>query len=168
MKYDAEVKRAVAHWGPSFGVAIDPALVHAVIAQESSHGAALQAAEPGGRFSYGPMMVLDSTARALGVNDPHLLRDPALGIWYGVRVLAEELRRFSGDVARALSAYNTGPVRAQRNAQGKFPNQPYVDKVLGFWQRFRSVAVAAAPAAGVAALAVLVLVLATRRRRLAA
>lgn len=137
MKYDAEVSAAVGHWAPALGVSIPPSLVHAVIQNESTHGLHLVTAEPGNRFSYGPMMVLDSTATKYGVADPSVLQDPALGIWYGVRNLGEQLKTFKGDIPAAVSAYNTGPSRAKRNKAGKFPNQPYVDKVLGWWAVYR-------------------------------
>lgn len=165
MKYDAEIASAIAHWAPALGVSISPALVHAIIQRESSHGAQLVTAEPGGRFSYGPMMVLDTTARAYGVADPASLKDPARGIYYGVRNLAELLRQFRGDVPAAVSAYNTGPSRAKRNAQGKFPNQAYVDAVLGFWKRYGG---AVAAGGGVLVLLVLGLLLLRSRRLRAA
>ncbi len=160
MKYDAEVARAIAKWGPEFGVRIEPALVHAVIEKESSHGHALETAEPGNRRSYGPMMVLDSTARGLGVTNPAALRDPALGIWYGVRYLAEQLRRFSGDTPRAIAAYNAGPGNAKRNAAGRFPNQSYVDRVTFYWKLYRG-----AVAGGALALAAVAVVIYLLRRR---
>jgi soluble lytic murein transglycosylase-like protein len=144
MKYDAEVAAAIARWGPAKGVAIDPALVHAIIQKESSHGASLETAETKGRRSYGPMMVLDSTAVGLGASNPAALRDPATGIDYGVRYFAGLLQRFPGDTARAISAYNTGPGNAVRNAAGRFPNQFYVDAVSGWWKTYKY----AAPAAG--------------------
>ena len=137
MKYDAEVTAAIAHWGPALGVTIDPALVQAIIQRETSHGDTMVTAESGGRYSYGPMMVLDSTARAYGVADPATLKAPAVGIYYGVRNLAELLRTFGSDTAAAISAYNTGPSRAVRNSAGKFPNQSYVDGVTAFWKLYR-------------------------------
>lgn len=166
LKYDAEVAAAIAHWRRALGVVIDRALVHAVIEKESSHGLALESVEPGGHRSYGPMMVLDTTAVAFGVKDPTALKNPWLGIWYGVRALGEELVRFPGDVERAISAYNAG-ADTQRLSTGRFPNQSYVDQVVTFWRRFRSMAVQTAPAAAVVALGLLVLLLVSRRRRLA-
>ena len=169
MKYDAEVSRAVAYWGPRLGVDIPPALVHAVIQKESTHGLALESREPGGRRSFGPMMVLDSTARGYGVTNPEVLRDPALGIMYGVRYLGEQIKRFRGDLERAISAYNTGPGNAKRNpATGRLPNQAaYVDKVLAFWRQYQVTARAAAPAGIALALLAVGLVYAARRRRAA-
>lgn len=167
MRYDPEVTAAITRWAPTYGVAIDPALVHAIIEKESSHGAQLETDEGGGRHSYGPMMVLDSTARGYGIQNPATLKDPTLGIWYGVRYLAEQLKTFRGDTARAISAYNAGPFQSRPNAAGRFPNQAYVNAVLGFWRRFKSTAVGLAPVAGLAVAALLLLWLAARHRRVA-
>ena len=161
MTYDAEVAAAIAAWQDTAGMAIDPLLVHAIIQTESSHGASLVTAEAGGRYSYGPMMVLDTTATAYGVSDPSTLKDPALGIYYGVENLAELLAQFDGDVAAAVSAYNTGPSRAVRNAAtGKFPNQAYVDTVYRWWTLYKP-----AVAGGLAVLLVLGLAFLVLRHR---
>jgi soluble lytic murein transglycosylase-like protein len=154
MKYDAEVAAAIARWAPGYGVAIDPALVHAVIQRESSHGAALQTAESKGRMSYGPMMVLDSTAISLGASNPASLKDPATGIWYGVKYLASMMQKFPGDTARAISAYNTGPGNAVRNSAGRFPNQSYVDAVTAWWKTYRYAVAGSGSLIGLVALAV--------------
>lgn len=164
MKYDAEVARAIDYWSRVFGVTIDPKLVHAVIQKESSHGLHSVTAESGRRFSYGPMMVLDSTARSFGVKDPATLKDPATGIWWGVRYLAEQLDNFPGDRDRAIAAYNAGPGNARRGAGGRFPNQAYVDAVKGWWRLYGG------GAAGIAATVLgvtvgLFLLLRARRRR---
>lgn len=158
--FDKFIANAVSHWSRVFKVSIDPALVRAFIQHESIGGTVLSTRESGGRTSYGPMMVLDSTARGMGVQDPAALKDPALGIWYGVRYFGEQLRRFAGDVPRAVSAYNTGPGNANRSASGRFPNQSYVDKVLGYYRQYRG---AVLPALGAVALAVVVIGLKRRR-----
>ena len=159
--FELYIRNAVKHWSQVYGVAIDPALVRAVIQQESSGGVATSSAEPGGHRSYGPMMVLDTTARALGVADPARLKEPGLGIWYGVRILGDELRRFAGSVDRALAAYNGGPGIVAGKAPGSFPNQTYVDRVMGYYRQFRGTAL---PALGLAALVVLFFLAARRRR----
>lgn len=164
MKYDAEVLRAVAHWAPSYGISIPSSLVHAVIQQESSHGRVLVSNEPGGHKSYGPMMVLDSTAKSMGISDPSVLTDPQLGIWYGVRYLGRQLASFAGDTARAIAAYNAGPGNAKRNATtGKFPNQSYVDRVMGYWKLYGG-AVGTGALAGVVLVAATIFLLSRRRR----
>lgn len=161
MKWDAEVAQAIRKWSPVFGVTIDPALVHAVIQKESSH-VKLVTDEAGGHHSYGPMMVYDTTAAGLGIADPTTLKDPATGIWWGVHELADRLRRYPGDTPRAIATYNA--FSAQRNAAGRFPNQPYVDVVLGWWKVYGG----GAAGAGAAILGLVVgvfLLLRARRRR---
>lgn len=162
--FDPEVSAAVAYWGPALGVTIDPKLVHAVIQKESSHGAFDSTQEPNGHTSYGPMMVLDTTAAMYGVSDPTELTDPATGIYWGVRYLADQLRRFPGDIPRAVSAYNAGPGNANRNAAGKFPNQSYVDSVMGWWKLYGGGALAGG-AAIIGLLVGVFLLLRARRRR---
>lgn len=159
MKYDAEVAAAISRVNPS----IDSLLVHAIIQKESSHGAKLVTPESGGRYSYGPMMVLDTTARSMyGVADPSSLRDPATGIYYGVRYLDSRLRQYPGDVPAAIAAYNSGT--AHRSGPG-FTNQAYVNAVLGFWKQYKLTAPVATGAAVVlAALVGTYLFLRGRRR----
>lgn len=148
MKYDAEVSRAIAHWAPVYGVTISPALVHAIIEKESAHGRFTETHEPGGRMSYGPMMVLDTTATSVfHVKDPSTLRDPATGIWYGVAYLAQLLKKFPNSPTQAISAYNAGAGNAHLTAAGVYPNQSYVMGVLAFLKQYRGAAVAAVPVA---------------------
>jgi soluble lytic murein transglycosylase-like protein len=161
VKYDAEVARATAHWG------VSPALVHAVIEVESSHGLKLVTVEPRGHLSYGPMMVLDSTATSvLGVKDPSTLKDPATGIWYGTQYLASLISWAGGNINKAVSAYNAGKGNARPNPAGIYPNQGYIVRVLGAWNRFKRAAVASAPVA-VPLLLLLMAALIARRRRAA-
>ena len=58
----------------------------------------------------GVMQLMPGTARALGV-DP---QDPAANIEGGVDYLSRLLRRFDGDKAKALAAYNAGPEAVAR------------------------------------------------------
>jgi soluble lytic murein transglycosylase-like protein len=169
MRWDKEVSAAVNQTRNLYGVSLDPALVHAVIEKETLHGALpiTGTREPGGHYSYGPMQVKDSTAAQHGISDPKTLATPSIGIRIGSFELARLVKLFPGDTDRAIAAYNAGPGNARRNAQGNFINQPYVNAVLGFWARFKSVAVAAAPVAGVIALAALAWWMLSRRRRLA-
>jgi soluble lytic murein transglycosylase-like protein len=163
MKYDAEVAAAIARWGA--GVTIDPALVHAIIQKESSHGAQLVTDESRGRKSYGPMMVLDSTAVGLGASNPAALREPAIGIDYGVKYLAGLLKRFPEDTARAISAYNTGPGNAVRNSAGRFPNQSYVDAVTTWWKTYKYAVVGGGSVLSLISLVLFLWSLVRRRRR---
>lgn len=133
VSFTSAVAASVKKWGGYYGVAISPAVVLGIIQKESLGGRVLQVPEPNGTTSWGPMGVNDTTAQDLGVVPPSILRDkPELGIWYGVRWFASLLKKYNGDLPRALSAYNAGSGNAVRGATGRFPNQAYVDDVLRF------------------------------------
>lgn len=151
MRWDAEVQAAVNQARRLYRIVPEPALVHGVIEKETIHGALpiTGTREPNGRISYGPMQVMDTTAVRHGVplSEAKTLATPSIGIRIGTFELSRLLTLFGGDTARAVAAYNAGEGNARRNAQGRFFNQSYVDAVMGFWQRFKTTAVAAAPAA---------------------
>lgn len=170
LRWDAEVSAAVANAARLYGIRPDPALVHAVIERETLHGRLpiTGTREPNGRYSYGPMQVMDTTAAMHGVpvSQAKSLANPSIGIRIGTFELARLLKMFPGDTARAVAAYNAGPGNARRNAAGLFINQAYVDAVIGFWSRFKKVATQAAPAAALIAAAAIIWLLVGRRRRL--
>jgi hypothetical protein len=171
MRWDPEVQAAVNQARRIYRIAPDPALVHAVIEKETIHGSLpiTGTREPNGRISYGPMQVMDTTAVMHGVplTEAKTLATPSIGIRIGTFELSRLLTMFGGDTARAVAAYNAGPGNARRDALGNFFNQPYVTAVLGFWQRFKTTAVAAAPAAaGLIAVGLLAWWLMRRGRRL--
>ncbi|MEZ4388791.1 MAG: transglycosylase SLT domain-containing protein [Candidatus Krumholzibacteriia bacterium] len=92
---------------------LDPALVLAVAVRES-------AGDPGAvsdRGARGLMQLMPTTAREMGVADPH---DPAQNLQGGARYLARMLERYGGDVDLALAAYNAGPGNVDR-AGGAVP-----------------------------------------------
>ena len=111
---------------------IEPALVCAVIEQESAWNPWAVRYEPGflsryiaplytaGKLSateaytramsWGLMQVMGQVARESGFEDPSLaeLCDPATGIEFGCRILAARLARSKGDIPAALLAWNGG------------------------------------------------------------
>lgn len=112
---------------------IDPALVKAVIANESGFNA--NATSPVG--AQGLMQLMPQTAASVGVHDPY---DPAQNVAGGTRYLKGLLDRFNGDVRLAVAAYNAGP-----NAVEKYGDVPpyaetknYVQNVLGSYDRYRA------------------------------
>jgi len=172
LRWDPEVSAAANQALAHYGIAVDKALIHAVIEKETLHGALpiTGTREPNGHYSYGPMQVMDSTAAQHGINDPTTLAIPSIGIRIGTFELARLLKLFPGDTPRAIAAYNAGAGNAARNSAGLFFNQSYVNAVLGFWNQFRT---ALGPAASASAPVVLVLAAAaawfilSRPRRLA-
>lgn len=136
--FTSAIAASVKKWGPFYGVAVDPAVVLGIIQKESIGGRVLQVPEPNGTTSWGPMGINDVVAQDLGISPPSILRDkPDLGVWYGVKWFASLLKKFKGDLPRALSAYNAGSGNAVRNAAtGRFPNQTYVDDVLRFARKY--------------------------------
>ncbi len=140
--YAAEIEAAAARHG------IDPALLKGLIRQES--GFDPNAQSPAG--AVGLTQLMPGTAAALGVRDP---RDPVQAIEGGARYLAEQLRRFGGDAAKALAAYNAGPGAVQRH--GGVPpyaeTQQYVQRVLAYAEQYRGAGAATATTAVAGAVA---------------
>jgi soluble lytic murein transglycosylase len=94
---------------------LDPALVAAIICQESTFdaGAVSRAGARGLMQVMGPTG--RSLARALGVRyRKSSLHDPDTSLRFGTRYLRQMVDRFGGRVERALAAYNAGPHRVER------------------------------------------------------
>lgn len=102
-----------------------PALVRAVIGQES--GSRPCAVSPKG--AQGLMQLMPATAQQFGVHDPF---DPKQNVEAGTKFLKQLLTKYNGDMRLALSAYNAGPDRVDR--EGGVPQIPetinYVTDIL--------------------------------------
>ena len=85
--------------------------------------------------SWGLMQVMGITARELGFRgDPCELLNPPVGVRWGCKKLAELMRRYPDAPKDVISAYNAGSPR--RDKDGKYVNQYYVNKVLGYAQEW--------------------------------
>ena len=79
--------------------------------------------------SWGLMQIMGATARELGFRGwmPELCR-PEIGLEYGCKYLAQQIKRF-GSVEAGVAAYNMGSPK--RGADGKYLNQAeYVEPVM--------------------------------------
>ena len=122
---------------------LDPALLTAVIQQESGgNPAAVSAAG-----AQGLMQLMPRTAASLGVTDPF---DPSQNVDAGARYLRQLLDQFGGNTTLALAAYNAGPGTVTQ--YGGVPpfaeTQNYVSSVL---DRIGQAFTPAAPGDGTAA-----------------
>jgi len=104
---------------------LEPRLVQAVMQVESGYNARALS----NKGAIGLMQLMPDTARELAVDDPW---DPEQNVRGGTAYLRRMLDTFSGDVERALAAYNAGPGAVTRHA-GVPPfdeTRQYVRKVL--------------------------------------
>ena len=86
---------------------IDPDLISSVIHAESRFNP--NAVSPKG--AQGLMQLMPVTASRLGVADAF---DPTANVDAGTKYLRELLLQYNGDIAKALAAYNAGPLRVQQ------------------------------------------------------
>ncbi len=123
---DALVSQNAATWQ------VDPALLKAVIANESGFNA--NATSKTG--AQGLMQLMPATAASLGVRDAY---DPVQNVAGGARYLRGLLDRFGGDPRLAVAAYNAGPGAVEK--YGDIPpyseTRNYVQNVLASYEKYR-------------------------------
>jgi soluble lytic murein transglycosylase-like protein len=121
---------------------LDPALVKAVIAVESS----FEPDSVSGKGAVGLMQIIPETGARYGVvgdakrSVEQKLRDPAINLGVGTRYLRDLLAMFENDLELALAAYNAGE-QAVKRYQNTVPpfveTQEYVKLVQQFLSFYR-------------------------------
>lgn len=123
--------------------ALDPALVHAVIAVESGYNPEARSA----KGAIGLMQVLPETASRYGVADP--ASSPEANLRAGTRYLRHLMRLFDDRLELVLAAYNAGEHAVLRHGNRIPPyreTQQYVPAVMARYLEWREPAPPAAPA----------------------
>jgi soluble lytic murein transglycosylase-like protein len=101
------------------------ALIAAIIEVESMG----RANAIGAAGEYGLMQLKCATAQQVGfVGECKVLDDPKLNIFYGVKYLQWQWRRYKGDLREVISAYNAGTATSS--------NATYVNKTMSAYQRY--------------------------------
>lgn len=109
---------------------LDPDFVSSVVSAESGFNS--RAVSPKG--AQGLMQLMPGTASQLGVDNAF---DPAKNTEGGTRYLRMLLERFNFDVAKALAAYNAGPMRVDQH-HGVPPyleTRKYVARIINDYNR---------------------------------
>src|SRR5882757_10932278 len=109
---------------------LDPDFVSSVVSAESGFNS--HAVSPKG--AQGLMQLMPGTASQLGVDNAF---DPAKNTEGGTRYLRMLLERFNFDVAKALAAYNAGPLRVDQH-KGVPPyleTRKYVARIINDYNR---------------------------------
>ncbi len=122
---------------------LDPLLILAVIRVESRFDLkALSGRDARGLMQVRPIVVRE-VSWELGIDPRHsdrLLTDQRFNLRVGVHYLAGLIRKFGGDIRKALMAYNRGPTIVQKN----YGNRPapfggYPEKVLKTYRDYSKI-----------------------------
>lgn len=117
---------------------IDPLLVAAIVARESSfQSRAVSQAGAVGLMQIRPFVAEDVAAsHALDWSGVEMLHDPAINVRLGISYYKQLLDRFDGNERIALTAYNVGPTRVSLAVRaGTFAANRYARDVLVLFEQ---------------------------------
>jgi len=120
--YDNLIRQAALNEG------MDPHLIRGIVQVESQFNPRARSS----KGAMGLMQLMPETATLMGVRDPW---DPHENITAGTKYFSSLMRRYGGDVRKALAAYNAGP-KAVDSYNGIPPYQEtreYVNNVLAIF-----------------------------------
>jgi soluble lytic murein transglycosylase-like protein len=109
---------------------LPPGLLSAVCFTESSHRVDAIHRDDGGQDSVGLCQLHLSTAKWLGYKgNIQGLFDPKTNVTYAGTYLAYLLKRYNGNIYKAMGAYNSGHYTEK--------NPGYIKKVIHYWEKGR-------------------------------
>lgn len=110
---------------------VEPELVKAIITAESA-GKANAVSDVGAQ---GLMQLMPRTAKMLGVDNSF---DVVQNIRGGTKYIAQLLRRYAGNIEKALWAYNAGPGNADKGRMPKpSETRPYIKRVMEIYNTLK-------------------------------
>jgi soluble lytic murein transglycosylase-like protein len=121
----------------SSAAGVDPLMVAAIVAQESSfRSGVVSRAGAVGLMQLRPFVARDIAERAeLEWQGLTTLHHPEKNLRLGIHYYSELVDRFEGDVHLALAAYNRGPTRISRQVRsGEEITSRYADRILGLYR----------------------------------
>lgn len=111
-------------------------LISALCFTESSHHVDAIHTDDGNGNSVGVCQVKLATAQTLGFKGTEAeLMVPETNIHYAAKYLSKQLKRYQGDITKAVPAYNAGSYREGHD--GKAKNYRYAQKVFKHWSQRR-------------------------------
>lgn len=116
----------------SVALSLPPDLLKSICYVESKHKTGAIHYNDGTGHSMGICQIKYQTAKTLGYKGPqYRLMEPKTNIYWAGKYLAKQLKRYDGDIAKAVAAYNAGTYR--ENPNGATLNRKYVAKVFNVW-----------------------------------
>jgi soluble lytic murein transglycosylase-like protein len=125
----------------SVAASVDPLMVASIVAKESSfRSRVVSRAGAVGLMQLRPWVARDVAERErIQWQGKTTLHDPGLNVKLGIRYYQELMERFDGDVHKALTAYNYGPTRVNRQLRhGTYRGSDYASRVIRLYGKLSS------------------------------